>query len=117
MLSESERDEYLAEIREQVCSRCVERPADGPPCEPLGKLCGIEMHLPEIIDSVHHVRSNSVIPYLEMNRNRICERCALLHSSICPCPMDYMAVLLVRAIDTVDRRRAERAMELATVAD
>ena len=40
-----ERGEYLAEIRKQVCSRCVERPPGGPPCAPLGKQCGVEMHL------------------------------------------------------------------------
>jgi hypothetical protein len=27
-----------------------------------------------------------------------------LHSSICPCPMDYLAVLLVQAVENVDAR-------------
>ena len=46
-------------------------------------------------------------PYLENNRHKICETCALDHSSCCPCPMDYLAVLLVQAVETVDRRHAE----------
>jgi hypothetical protein len=31
MLSDAELNEYLNEIRQQVCSRCVERPPGGPP--------------------------------------------------------------------------------------
>src|SRR5262249_47776782 len=53
MLTKRELAEYLNEIRREVCSRCVERPPGGPPCAPLGKQCGIEMHLPELIDAVH----------------------------------------------------------------
>jgi len=52
-----EKTEYLEEIREQVCSPCVEKPPGGPPCEPLGKLCGIELHLTELIDSIHQIPS------------------------------------------------------------
>jgi hypothetical protein len=104
MVSETERDEYLDEIRNEVCSHCIERPAGGPPCAPLGKQCGIELHLPELIDQVRGVHSNSITPYLENNRKEICASCRFLHSDICPCPMDYLAVLLVQAIETVDRR-------------
>jgi hypothetical protein len=107
MFTTTELAEYLDEIRRQVCSRCVERPPAGPPCAPLGKICGIEMHLPQIIDSIHQVKSGSIEPYLQTNRKRVCEGCAFQHSSICPCPMDYLAVLLVQAVETVDHRRAQ----------
>src|SRR6202035_3752578 len=89
-------------------SRCVERPPGGPPCAPLGKVCGIEMHLPQIIDSIHQVKSHLIEPYLQTNRQRVCEGCAFLHSSICPCPMDYLAVLLVQAVEAVDERGQKR---------
>jgi len=104
MLAELDVADYLQEIREQVCSRCVERPPGGPPCAPLGKQCGVEIHLPELIESIHAVHSASVAPYLEHNRAEICEHCALLHSSICPCPMDYLSTLIVEAVERVDRR-------------
>jgi hypothetical protein len=104
MLAEGELAEYLAQIRTDVCSRCPERRPGGPPCAPLGKLCGVEMHLPELIASIRQVQSPLVGPYLDQNRSRICANCALLHSSNCPCPMDYMAVLLVGAVEAVDRR-------------
>jgi hypothetical protein len=107
MVTEMELTEYMDEIREQVCSHCVERPPNGPPCAPLGKQCGIEMHLPQIIDAIHGVRSNLIAPYLEKNRAAICEACMFHHSSACPCSMDYLAVLLVQAVETVDMRRNE----------
>ncbi len=98
--------EYLAEIRSQVCSRCVERPPGGPPCEPLGKFCGVERHLPELVESIHAVQSDLLGPYLLHNRLQICEHCALYHSDICPCPMDYLLALIIQAVETVDRRHA-----------
>jgi hypothetical protein len=112
MVTQEEMVEYLNEIRREVCGRCVERPPGGPPCMPLGKQCGIEMHLPQLIDAIHEVRSASILPYLSNNREKICEHCTHLHSSICPCPMDYLSVLLVGAVEAVDQRRKERAAEL-----
>jgi hypothetical protein len=119
-------DEYLTEIRREVCSHCVEKPPGGPPCAPLGKACGIELHLPELIDSIHKVHSPLIAPYLERNRAEICSKCAFLHSEICPCPMDYLAVLLAEAVETVDashprpeglRKLSERPGDDAKIAD
>jgi hypothetical protein len=104
-------DEYLAEIREQVCSRCVERPPGGPPCEPLGKVCGVEMHLPALIDAIHDINSPWIQQYLEHNREIICENCAFHHASVCPCPMDGLIFLVVKAVDTVDQRNAELGVQ------
>jgi hypothetical protein len=109
MVSEVELNEYLDEIRKNVCSQCVERLPGAPPCGPLGKECGVEMHLPEIIDTIHGVRAGTIEPYLHANRTQICEKCALHHGSTCPCPMDYLSVLLVQAVETVDQRRKEAA--------
>jgi hypothetical protein len=106
MLTDAELAEYMEEIRKQVCCHCVERPPGGPPCAPLGKQCGIELHLPQLIDSIHRVNSPWIEQYLDCNRKMICQQCSLLHSSVCPCPMDYLAVLLVQAVETVDQRRA-----------
>ena len=50
-------------------------------------------------------------PYLDHNRHEICEKCAFLHSSICPCPMDYLATLVVEAVESVDQRREHRVHE------
>jgi hypothetical protein len=96
--------EYLEEIRKEVCSRCVERPPGGPPCAPLGKTCGVEEHVAELVDSVHQVRSNLIAPYLDRNRCTICSHCANRGNSDCPCAMDYLAILVVEAIEAVDAR-------------
>ena len=107
MVASAELSEYLEEIRSQVCTHCVERPPGGPPCAPLGKECGIELHLPELIDVVHNVDSASIVPYLQTNRLEICEHCPRHHREGCPCPMDYLAVLVVQAVETVDKRRED----------
>jgi hypothetical protein len=101
--------EYLAEIRQHVCRRCVERPPGGPPCAPLGKVCGIETHLPEVVDAIHQVKSDWIWPYLDHNRRTICQTCAQRTTSDCPCAMDYLAVLLVEAVEAVDARSAYEA--------
>lgn len=115
------REEYLAKIRERVCSRCVERPPEGPPCLPHGKICGIELHLPELIETVGRCNSVCINPYLEENRTHICTSCPHLHGEQCPCPMDRLAVLLVEAIEEVDeiyaQRNFDREMEEFGVGD
>jgi hypothetical protein len=111
VVTEQDLTEYLDEIRKDVCSICVERPPGGPPCKPLGKDCGIELHLPQLIETIHEVRSSLIEPYLKHNRSQICSNCTFLHSSICPCPMDYLAVPLVQAVEAVDERRQHRAQE------
>lgn len=116
MVVKPEVADYFDEIRQQVCSACVERPAGGPPCEPLGKKCGVELHLPELIGSIHEVySSNSIAPYQDHNRQHICESCVFHHSSFCPCPMDYLVVLITQAVETVDQRRKEGTSDLVDV--
>lgn len=110
--------EYLDEIRRVVCSHCIERPPGGPPCAPLGKVCGIELHTSKIVETVLRVRresgaaSASVLPYLDQSRMTICRTCSHLHGEDCPCPMETLAVLLVEAVETVaDRHDAASAPE------
>lgn len=109
MTTATHLDEYLDEIRSQVCANCVERPPGGPPCEPLGKMCGVERHLPDLIEAIHDVHSVSIVPYWDSNQRQICDHCSFRHSSMCPCPMDYLLVLIVEAVETVDARHARIA--------
>src|SRR6266498_2324067 len=96
--------EYADEIRKQVCSRCIERPAGGPPCAPLGKQCGVELHLPALLDSNHNVQDSEMLaPYLDHNRQGICENCVFLHSSIFSFPMDCLPASTVVAVPTLDQ--------------
>jgi hypothetical protein len=99
----------MDEIRREVCSRCIERPVGGPPCLPLGKRCGIELHPLEYMNAIHKANSNVIDPYLENLHSDVCSLCADKGCTGCPCPMDYLAGLLVRAIETVDGRHPAAA--------
>ena len=104
MYTQDQLDEYMAEIREQVCSRCIERPPGAPPCAPRGKQCGIELHLPAIVDVCHAAKSKSMEPYIERFHSDVCSHCANRPTRQCPCPLDYLLLLAVEAIETVDQR-------------
>jgi hypothetical protein len=110
MITEQEREEYLAEIREQVCRHCKDRPEGGPPCAPLGKPCGVELYLPELIDAIHEVHSDLIEPYRQSKQEHVCSRCAYLHSNFCPCPLDYWFAPILHAVDIVDQRLRRRAV-------
>jgi hypothetical protein len=109
MITEAEREEYLAEIRRQVCSHCKERPVGGPPCAPLGKPCGVELYLPELIEAIHEVQGEVIEPYRQSKQRLVCSRCAYSHSDACPCPMDYWFVPILHAVELVDQRRQRHA--------
>jgi hypothetical protein len=100
-----ELTEYLAEIREQVCSRCIDRPPGGPPCAPLGKRCGLEINLPWLVYAVHHRPSTSMDSYIQSFREDVCTDCAFRATGSCPCPISYLLPLAVAAIESVDERR------------
>jgi len=113
MLTTDELQEYLDEIRQEVCTCCPERPEGGPPCGPLGKPCGVEMHLPQLIDSIHQAPSEWLGPYVERNRQRICPSCPFHGDSYhCPCPMESLAALLIPAVESVDQKREARERQL-----
>ena len=104
MNAETNLEEYMAEIREHVCTRCIERPPGGPPCAPLGKKCGIELNLERLVDAVHSVRNNSMDPYIAALHDEVCAHCMAAPSSQCPCPLKYLLLLAVEAIENVDQR-------------
>ncbi len=108
MATQIELDEYMAEIREHVCSRCIERPPGGPPCAPLGKNCGVELHLAALVDVCHSEDSLHMEPYINRFHDDICTHCANRPTPQCPCALDYLLTLAVEAIETVDNRRAAR---------
>jgi hypothetical protein len=108
MSTETDLQEYMEEIRAQVCSHCVERPPGGPPCAPLGKMCGLELHLSSYLEAIHEVDSPLIEPYLDNLHRRVCSHCPRQGHEGCPCPLDYLLVLLVQAVETVDQRRRQR---------
>jgi hypothetical protein len=104
MSTEQDFADYATELRTQVCSRCIVRRLNCPPCGTRGVGCGIEQHLPEIVDICHSVDSALIDPYLDRLLNRVCVDCVLRDTSVCPCPLKYLLPLVVRAVETVDQR-------------
>lgn len=102
MYARTELAPYMAAIRDRVCSRCIERPPGGPPCLPLGKRCGIEINLAQLVESVRGVDSQTMEPYIEAFHDGVCEDCANRLTSHCPCPLDSLLLLAVEAIESVD---------------
>jgi hypothetical protein len=105
MNAEADFQEYLDEIRQYVCSRCIERPPGGPPCAPLGKRCGIELNLERLVDAVQAVHNYSLDPYIPVFHDEVCTHCTNEPTSQCPCPLKYLLLLAVEAIETVNERR------------
>jgi hypothetical protein len=116
MYTEAELQEYLDEIRKQVCSRCIDRPGGGPPCAPLGKMCSVELFLPLLLKAIHEVDSPSIGAYVDNLRRRVCAHCVHQNADgFClprterTCALDYLFPLIVEVVETVDQRRAEAA--------
>ena len=102
-------DEYRAALQAEVCSRCIERRPDGPPCAPLGKACGIERHLAGIVEICRTTDSALIDPYIEKLHDTICVDCEYREKPTCPCPLDYLLQLAVETVEKVQRRRAARS--------
>jgi len=115
MKTSAEMEEYMREIRKQVCSRCIDRPPGGPPCAPLGKDCAVEAFLPLFVNAVHHVGNRGTIdPYVDRLRSQVCSHCShqepdgfCLVRAERACALDYLFPLVVQAVETVDERRAQ----------
>lgn len=106
MLTTAEYDEYLAELRNQVCSRCIQRGPDCPPCTPNGRPCGIEQHLPELVEICRSTESVQMADYIDKLHEQICLDCAYKGTAACPCPLRYLLQLAVEAVEAVERRRS-----------
>jgi hypothetical protein len=117
MYTPEQLNEYMSEIRVQVCGRCIDRPPGGPPCAPLGKQCGIELHLTEIVELAHRTRSHAIDPYIERFHSDVCAHCANRESRHCPCPLDPLLLLAIEAIETVDERHEEANRANAIASD
>jgi len=108
MNTQDDLEEYRAELRAEVCSRCVERRPGTPPCAPLGKGCGIERHLPALVELCRTTNSALIDPYIEKLHVTICADCEYKDQSPCPCPLDYLLQLAVEAVGKVEHRRTVR---------
>jgi hypothetical protein len=108
MLSRSLYAEYVTEFREQVCEACPERVPGQPPYRPACRRCGVELQLPQLVESIREAGGELSERDRAPDRKKVCARCACLDSARCPCPAGPLAALLLRAVRAVEERRAQR---------
>ena len=105
MTESKELGVYQAAIRRVVCDTCRVRPDGGPPCEPLGQPCGFERHLSKLVEVCHTTDNCLIGPYVDRIYEEVCASCEHQSTEQCPCPMQQLLPLAVRAIEEVDRHR------------
>jgi hypothetical protein len=110
MLSRAQYAEYLTEIREQVCDHCPQRVPGQPPFRPQCRRCGIELQLPQLVNSICAAGDGLSERDPRPERHMVCAQCVCLDRGDCPCPASLVASLLVRAVQTVEERRRQRSL-------
>ena len=110
--------EYWRALQSCVCSVCLDRRDDGGCALPGGRVCGLNRHLPLLIDVVHSVDSMRMDDYLGAVERGICTRCPEQDAAgRCDyrdkalCALYTYLPLVLDAVDMVDedRRRREKA--------
>ena len=112
MIDDVDLDEYLCELRKEMCKRCIVRPPNAPPCGDIGLGCGVERHLPKLIEICRTVDSPLIDAYADRLVEDVCEHCNMRQTAVCPCPLAYLLPLAVNAVETVEERRHELAAKL-----
>ncbi len=108
MIPRAQYAEYLAEIRERVCSHCPHRSPDGPPYCRECHGCGVELQLAALVESVRD--ATGVLCGFDESppRETVCARCQCLDGGCCPCALAPLSALIVRAVFAVEERREQR---------
>jgi hypothetical protein len=108
MRGRAEYAEYLAEVQEQVCGHCPERPADPFSFQRACRRCGVKLQLLRLVESIHAAGEEIDEFRPALDRQTMCAQCTCLGSDCCPCPGGRMPARLVWAIRSVDERHAQR---------
>ena len=107
---------YRKSIYEKVCKHCIDLGKDGK-CTLTDEMkCGVEMYLPEIVKVVQSVKSPYISDYIKKLRDLVCTHCANQNADgtcnfrlAADCGLDRYFLLIVEAIEEVDRSRPKPA--------
>ena len=104
---------YRDAIRRRVCTICLDGADDGS-CA-FASVCGIEEHLPRLVDAILDVRSRRDDAYAAAVEARVCSTCAHRDAlGLCRlrrhgrCTLSVYLPLVVEAVDEVERRHGTR---------
>lgn len=70
-----EKQEYLDEIRERICSKCVDGDGKGNCLISKNAECAVVRFFPQILEVVHSTYATSMEPYEAALRNKVCGAC------------------------------------------
>ena len=103
-----------AALRNTVCAVCLDRKDDGSCALSGGRTCGLEAHLPRILEVVQTVHSSRMDEYVEAIRQRVCAVCEQDAQGVCraredgECALDAYLPLVVDALEEAERILKER---------
>jgi len=103
---------YLEAIRRRVCSVCIDGIFDGrgqfQRCGlPDGRICPVEVYLPEVIDIVQTIESPEIADYITVLHQKVCPRCEQNTDGVCElrlradCALERYFMLVAGAIEEV----------------
>lgn len=121
-MSHASLDDYREAVRADICSHCScfvqeQMLPEGRCVLESSGACPIFFQLAEIVESISAVRNESIEPYVEELRSRVCAHCenqdenlvCRLRDNDDPshswCILDTYFTILVEAIERVDRKR------------
>ena len=75
MQPEEQYRAYWEAIQRRVCRTCLDQADDGT-CGLTGRVCALELHLPEIVGALVGVRSDRMDDYVAAVEAQVCSRCS-----------------------------------------
>jgi hypothetical protein len=100
---------YEQAVLKRICDACVDRKHDGDCGLDPSLECAIRVHLPELLKTVQAVPSDRMDDHVASLRGNVCAICEQGEPDECEapekveCPMDRYLVLMVEAIQEVQR--------------
>jgi hypothetical protein len=102
-----------AALRGAVCSVCLDRKDDGRCGLSGGRTCGLEAHLPRILEVLETVQTSPMEGYVEAIRQNVCVSCEHDLRGVCrlrsdgECALDAYLPLVVEAVKEAQRTLKE----------
>lgn len=102
-------EKYIALIRENICSICVDSDESGGCLLSEKEICAIEQFLPEIISTIHNTKSENMEDHIAALRNSVCQKCRTSTGEYCylredaNCALDRYYPLIVELVLKEDR--------------
>jgi hypothetical protein len=99
------RERIENRLRDQICSVCFAKQADGTCGLPADFHCPLFQHLDEAIEVVAIIKDDKIDPYLDRLRQLVCSQCRMDAAGHCSprdhldCPLDMYFLLVVEIID------------------